>query len=87
MSISFTQYLRPNGRKVSVQTDLDPETEAKAHKLIAAGYAFEIEELRTGQVSATIVHPDKDYDCAITVCKNGPDVPVAITKMIKEFKY
>lgn len=83
--ITFTQYILPRGDRRYTEIELEKEVEEKAKSLIEKGYRFEIEILRTGQVSATIVHPSDEYDAAITVCQNGPEVPVAITKMIREF--
>lgn len=86
MAIPFTQYCFPDGRREAVEIHLAEDVETKAHKLIEAGYRFEVEILRTNQVSATIVHPSDEYDAAITICPNGPEIFRAITKMIVEFQ-
>jgi len=86
MAIPFTQYCLPDGKQKAVEIHLSKEIENKAHKLIEKGYRFEVELLCTEQVSATIVHPSDEYDAAITICNNGPDVPKAISKMIAEFQ-
>lgn len=88
MSVRFTQFLLPDGRRQEVEIDLDPKVEEKAAKIIAAGYKFEIEMLSTGDISATIADPKIDDDVAFAaIVPNGPDVPQAIEDMIKEFKF
>lgn len=87
MSIPFTQYLRPYGRKVAVSIEMEPEVEAKAQQIIDAGFVFEIEQLSTGQVSATIADPRTDEDVKYaSIVPNGPRVPEAIKLMILEFQ-
>jgi hypothetical protein len=86
LSVPFTQYLRPYGRRTEVAIDLNPETEAKALEILAAGYVFECEELTTGHVSFTIHDPRKQEDVAIQLGANGPEVPSLVTKLIMGFK-
>jgi hypothetical protein len=67
--------------------DLEPDLEQKVKDIQKAGYIFEIEMLRTGQVSATIADPKIDEDVAFAkIVPNGPQVPVVINNMIREFK-
>ena len=82
--ILFTQYLRPNGRPVPVSIDRPEDIANLAAKIIENGYRFECEHLATGHASLTIVGPD-EVDEDIEVVMNGPDVPVAIDRMIKRF--
>lgn len=94
MSIPFTQYLMPDGRKASVRIDRPAEIEAKAQQIIGQGYRFEIEMLQTGDVSMEIVKdvadPDIDDSLAGEVCHNGPTegarlgVPESVDKMIND---
>jgi hypothetical protein len=84
MSIPFTQYLRPNGRRTSVEIDRPPEIEQLAEQFINAGGSYECEELTTGHASLTAVHPDcDDGDCAIEVVMNGPEVPEAVDRVVR----
>jgi hypothetical protein len=80
--------MMPNGRKVPVTIDLSPMHEGLARVIISRGYRFEIEVLRTGEVSAEIVKnvsdPDIDDSLATEICSNGPQVPVSISKMIED---
>lgn len=81
--ITFTQFLRPNGRPVEVSIEPPEPICDLAERLIQRGYGFECEHLSTGHVSLTIV--DEHGDQAIEVVNNGPDVPVAIDRMIERF--
>lgn len=81
MPIPFTQFLMPDGRRTHVEIDRPPEIEAKAHSLIQCGCRFEIEMLRTGQISMT-VERGEDETLAIEVCPNGPDVPVCVDRIV-----
>lgn len=87
MSIPFTQYLRPNGRKKPVEIDRSAEIERLANVFITSGGRFECEELNTGVVSLTAFHPkggeDGDGDdIAIELVRNGPEVPAAVDKLV-----
>jgi len=81
--IPFTQYLRPNGRTREVSIERPAEIYKKAMEIINAGYRFEVEELTTGQISMTISKDDED--CDIELVSNGPEVPVAVDRMITRF--
>jgi hypothetical protein len=81
MTIPFTQYLRPDGRKRAVEIDRSPEIEAMANEFLAEGGYFECEELRTGHASLTACHPDSD-EVAIELVMNGPGVPEAIDRLV-----
>lgn len=81
--IPFTQYLRPNGRAIEVTINRPKEIYDKAIDIIKAGYHFEAEVLTTGQVSLTISDNDGDHD--IEVVDNGPEVPLAVDRMINRF--
>lgn len=83
--IPFTQYLRPDGRRILVKVERPPEIEAKAQAILDAGFVFECEILRNGHVSFTISDPKEEEDVAIELCVNDPLVSVAIDKLITEF--
>lgn len=84
MTVEFTQYLMPDGRKQIIHIDLDEEYEILAEKIIADGNVFEIEVLTTGQISMTI--SDDEGDLFIEVCDNGPEVPIHVLKLIDNYK-
>lgn len=82
--IPFTQYLRPNGKRITTQFAAPREIEAKARSIIAAGYVFEIEELMNGLISMTI--GDGEQDIAHELCKNTSDtVRAAVIKLVTDF--
>lgn len=86
MAIPFTQFLRPDGRRRAVTIERPQDIEAKANKIIAAGYEFQCEELSTGQCSFTIFDPHDEEDVAIEVCENGPHVPFAVDRLVSSFE-
>lgn len=85
MSIPFTQYLLPDGRTRPISIKRDQLTEVKANAILDKGFRFEAEMLLTGDISLTIHDPKNEEDVAIEVCKNGPEVPKAVDKLILEF--
>ena len=88
MTIPFTQFLRPDGERRDVTIDRPPEVEAAALRLFEAGCRFEIEVLRTLEVSMEVVGPaDLDGDrpsLASLVVANGPGVPEAVDLLVRE---
>jgi len=84
-NIPFTQYLRPDGRKVGVVIDRPEAIASMALKIMQAGYVFEVEHLTTGEASLTIADPKKGVDVAIKIVPNGPKVPGAVDDMITDF--
>lgn len=81
MSIPFTQYLMPDGRKTKVTIDMPANVEQAAHALIEKGCHFDIEMLSTGMISMTC---EKDDDClSIEVCPNDERVVAGVEKIVK----
>jgi hypothetical protein len=78
--VPFTQYLRPDGRKVPVTIDRPDDIADKAFEIIAKGFRFECEQLTTGHVSFTVA--DDDGDVGIEICMNGVNVPEAVDTLI-----
>ena len=80
MTIPFTQYHLPNGRRSLTEFETDSAAiDALAEKIIEAGGRFEMEILRTGEVSITCAaqvpdetNPGETYeaDIAISLCRN-----------------
>ena len=83
-AIPFTQYLKPNGKKVSVVIDMDEDTEAQAKILLDNGYHFAVEILNNGIVSITCEN-DEDV-ISIELCENGPKIPDIVRKLITTAK-
>lgn len=84
MSIPFTQYMMPDGRKTYHEVKRPPEIEEMAHRVIADGLRFESEVLSTGEVSITVFDPRIEEDVAIEICPNGPEIRAATDKLVKD---
>jgi len=86
MSIHFTQYLLPNGRKRDIKLVRDGATETLAHQLIDSGLFFEAEMLQTGEISLTANAVDdkrEQIEIAHEIIPNGPEVPLAVDRLVK----
>lgn len=86
MSIPFTQYLLPDGRRTQVLIDMPEDVEEIARRFIASGGKYECEILTTGDVSITAVKRinGEEGDVAIAVCPNGPEVPAKVDEVVRE---
>lgn len=86
MTIPFTQYLRPDGRKRFTEIEMPADVEALAHAFIDRGGWFDVEELTTGHVSLTAgyIVDDEPRDVAIRVVPNGPSVVQAVEELVRE---
>lgn len=80
--IPFTQFMRPHGRPVPVLIARPEPIATLAKELAAVNCRFEIEELRTGEVSMTIEDGTVDEDGALAqeVVENGPAVVEAVDR-------
>ena len=86
MSIPFTQYLRPDGRKRTISIEMPKEVEDTAYRFIEAGGWYEAEVLGGGTVSLTacfVVGDDGPQDVAIELADNGPGIKDSVTKLIR----
>jgi hypothetical protein len=84
--VPFTQYILPNGKKRDLLMPASPEVMNKAGKILAEGYRFEIEILRTGEVSATIMDPIQEVDADIIIVENDERCPRKVCAMIMRFQ-
>jgi hypothetical protein len=84
MSIKFTQFLMPDGRRTPVTIDRPDEIEALAEEVIKGGGSFEIEVLSTGVVSITCEDHGREETLAHELCENGPPVPAAVDRVVRE---
>jgi hypothetical protein len=85
-SIPFTQFILPNGRQeaTSISVD-DPDVAKMATEILETGrYRFECEVLMTGEVSVTCADREEEIDISIEICRNGPEVPAAVAKMVRD---
>jgi uncharacterized protein with GYD domain len=85
MSIPFTQYMMPDGRRVPVSIERPKDVEAIAQRFIDAGGRFECEMLSTGEISLTAVCEidGEEQDACIELCGNGPAVPEAVDRLVR----
>jgi hypothetical protein len=79
-AIPFTQFMMPNGRQVPVTIDRPREIADRAAFLISQGCRFEIEMLRTGEISMAVEHGDDTW--AIEIVPNGPEVLPAVDRIV-----
>ena len=78
--------MMPSGHTESVEINRPEAIEIKARQIIASGFRFEIEMLKTGEVSMTITN-DEDGDVAIEIVLfNGPGIPAAVDRMIMKWR-
>lgn len=83
--VKFTQYLMPDGRTREQTIDLPQEVYDKACLIYQAGFHLACEMLPTGMISLTIEDRAHEFDVSCKICRNGPDVPVTVEKMIMDF--
>ena len=82
MEVHVIQYMMPDGHRELRTTNLD-DALAKPYALMSErGYNFAAEILRTGEVSLTIEHLDREEDFAIEVVQNGPQVIKAMGQLL-----
>jgi hypothetical protein len=84
MIAKFTQYLRPDGRQVEAEFKVADDLAEQLALIQSAGANLTAEVLMTGIVSFTISDVDSD-DFDIELVPNGPEVPLAIDRLIRRF--
>jgi hypothetical protein len=75
----------PDGRIQQIAINRPKDIYDKAMDIINTGHRFEAEVLTTGEVSLTIFHIVDEEDRDIEIVPNGPEVPLAIDRMIMRF--
>ncbi len=82
--IQVETFTPPHGRTENITVELPPDIFLKAEKILADGFVFQVEILRTHQLSWTITHNELG-DMAFNI--TGPLVghTEAVTKLIREF--
>lgn len=85
MSIPFTQYLLPNGRRRDEAIERPAEIETIANRFIKSGGRYECEVLTTGHVSLTAVKEvdGEDQDVEIVVCSNDATIPEKVDELVR----
>jgi adenosylcobinamide amidohydrolase len=82
MTVEVTQYLRPDGRKELMHTEIRDSFAAPYHAITGRGWRIAAEVLTTGAVSITVEDDEQDFACRIS--ENGPGVQRAIEECIAE---
>lgn len=82
MTVEVTQYMRPDGRKVLMHTDISDAFEAPYQVIRRRGWKLASEHLSTGEVSVTVEDDEQDFACEIV--PNGPEVQRAIERCLAE---
>jgi hypothetical protein len=82
--ITFTEFVLPHGRTREQYIEVAADVADKARTIVARGFRFECELLRTGQVSLTITDPEEG-DADIRVVPNGPGVRDAVEDLVRRF--
>lgn len=84
--IQFTQYLLPSGEPRRVTINRPMAVVDQARRIIERGARLETELLRTGEVSLTIEYEHDNNgeieSLAHEVVPNGPEVPLAVDRLI-----
>jgi len=78
--VRFTQYILPHGRKRTLTINRPFKVEEKARQVEVAGGRFEVEILRSGEVSLTVAYEDEDI--AIELVPNDASVPPAVDRLV-----
>lgn len=86
--VAFTQFLLPYGRRRANSIDMPADVEALATELRYAGYRFECEILRTGEVYFDCCGPAPDgsggdMPIANGVCPNGREVVATVEDVVR----
>lgn len=81
-----TQFLRPNGRQRKTECPLPIQMKRLYDEMMKHGCEFQVEQLNTGLVSATITRLDTNEqegsDLDIRITSNGPAVQDGMTEML-----
>lgn len=83
MTVDIIQFKLPTGASEHITWEVSDDCEVGYEALKKHGCRLTMEILRTGEVSSTIEHPEGDFDGDVT--PNGPEVKVALEKMIRRF--
>ncbi len=84
--VTFTQFLRPNGRREEIWIVRPHDIAAKADAIKAAGYRFEAEVLTTGHVHIDVCGDvdGEDVQLSSRIVDNGPEVLTAVDELVLE---
>ena len=83
MTVEVTQYLRPDGRQELMHTDISDDCRGAYIAMQERGWRLAAENLTTGEISLTVEDLLCGMDVEIEVVPNGPEVPLAIERILK----
>lgn len=85
MAISFTQYLRPDGRPRPISICMPEATEALAREFENAGGWYEAEVLADNSVSLTACMEvdGEEEDVCCEIAANGPGIKEAVDRLVR----
>ena len=82
-TMTFTQFIFPNGERKPQVMDVPDEIEKLAAELTAVGWGFEIEcDPRSNLVLMDCC--DIDEQLASRVCRNDKQVPIKVIELVRE---
>ncbi len=85
MKVEVTQYMRPNGRRVSRVLDIDDACREKFQQIIDNDARLTYEQLMTSQASQAIETNDGDFDITLTKGTDLDENKKALEDMILRF--
>jgi hypothetical protein len=81
-TVTFTEFVRPFGRRRPFVVDLGPDVLDKVDKIVEAGLELTVENLGNGYVCWAIA--GKNTDAANIIIRNGTSEPKPIIDMIMD---
>lgn len=81
MKVPFTQFMQPDGRQKEVATEVDDGLAHAVANIHGRGWRLTAEMLSTGEISLCVEDPEEG-DVAIEVVPNGPQVTVAVERLL-----
>lgn len=85
MKVQVTQFMRPNGRQVLHELEIDDNCKEKYEEIVECGARLTGEQLRTGEVSQTIETVDGDFEIILTKGSDLAENKKALEKIILRF--
>jgi hypothetical protein len=87
MIINVTQYLRPNGRKVVHEFEIDEKYKDQYNNLTAYGCHLTCEQLQTGHGVHYISHRLGDFQSVISAPGNFKEAEEKLLSLIEAFDH
>jgi len=84
-TVEVVQFLRPDGRKRILNTELPIEVESAVNDMVSHGCMITVEELMSSKISVTISNEEEDVD--IEIVPNSLEVRQSIITMLKRRRW